>query len=78
MIDSVEVIGRNPRTVERLLGKPDKMDVVEMGKPLAWRKGSYCKGQETMEKKLVDEGKVVVGEPDKLPSAPTVREPKTQ
>jgi hypothetical protein len=45
MIDVREVIGRNPRTVERLLGKPDKIDIVKVNKPLAWRKASYCKGQ---------------------------------
>jgi hypothetical protein len=45
MIDVCEIIGRNPRTVERLIGRATKIKLVKEIKFSPWRKLYYCQDQ---------------------------------
>lgn len=45
MVPIPEVIGRNPRTVERILGKAYKIEVISNSKQVAWKKAYYLQGQ---------------------------------
>jgi hypothetical protein len=45
MIPVIDIIGRAPETVERLLGKPDKIEVVMVSDRLPALKAYYLKGR---------------------------------